>query len=61
MVKKAVFLKSTNEIEISKKTTPEFLLLYQQSVLLALKEQGMIDEVQYGFCLDALADQFQSF
>lgn len=60
MENKAVFLKSTDGIEISKKSTPEFWLLYQQSILLALKEQGVFDDVQYRFCLDALAQQFRN-
>lgn len=56
----AVFSESTDEIEINKKTAPEFLLLYQQSVLLVLKEQGVLNQVQYGFCLEALANQFRN-
>lgn len=54
MENKAVFSGSTGEIIISKKTTPEFWILYQQSVLLSLKEQGVLNEMQYGICLDAL-------
>lgn len=54
MGNEAVFLESTEEIAISKTATPEFYLLYQQSVLLSLKEQGIINEIQYQLCLDAL-------
>lgn len=54
MEKKAVFLESTEEIIVSKKVIPEFYLLYQQSVLLALKEQGVLNKMQYQFCMDAL-------
>lgn len=59
MENKAVFLETVGEIQISKRTTPEFLMLYQQSVLLALKEQNVINEMQYGFCLEALSNQFR--
>ena len=61
MGKKAVFLESTGEIKISKETAPEFLLLYQQSVLLALKEEGVLNEAQYGFSLETLFSQYQGF
>lgn len=54
MESKAIFLSSTDEIAISKTATPEFYLLYQQSVLLSLKEQGVLNEIQYQLCMDAL-------
>lgn len=54
---RAVFWESADEIPINKKTAPEFMLLYQQSVLLSLKEQGVITEQQYGLCLDKLTIQ----
>lgn len=55
MGNEAVLLKCTEEIAISKTATPEFYLLYQQSVLLSLKEQSIINEIQFQLCLDALA------
>lgn len=55
MENEAVFLECTEEIAISKTVTPEFYLLYQQSVLLSLKEQGVLNEIQYQLCMDALA------
>ncbi len=54
MGNEAVFLECAEEIAVSKTATPEFYRLYQQSVLLALKEQGAINEMQYQLCLDAL-------
>lgn len=54
MKNEAVFLECTEEIAVSKTTAPEFYLLYQQSVLLSLKEQGILNEVQYQFCMDTL-------
>lgn len=57
MGNEAVFLKCTEEIAVSKTATPEFYRLYQQSVLLALKEQGILNEVQYQYCLDTLSHQ----
>lgn len=53
MANKARFLKCTEEIAVNKKNTPEFFRLYQQSVLLVLKEQGVLNEFQYQLCLDA--------
>ncbi len=54
MENKAVFLECTGETKISKKTTPGFWLLYQQSVLLSIKDQGFINEIQYERCLEEL-------
>ena len=54
MENRAVFQEMTEVTEVSKENTPEFFLLYQQSVLLCLKEQGVIDELQFGLCMDAL-------
>ena len=54
MGNEAVLLECTEEIAICKKATPEFYLLYQQSVLLSLKEQGVLNEIQYQLCMDAL-------
>ncbi len=54
MKNEAVFLECTEEIAVSKTTAPEFYLLYQQSVLLSLKEQGVLNEVQVQLCMDAL-------
>ena len=57
MGNEAVFLKCTEEIEVSKTATSEFYRLYQQSVLLVLKEQSVLNEVQFQHCLDTLNDQ----
>lgn len=54
MENNAIFLESTGGITIEKKATPEFYLLYQQSVLLALKEQGVLDEFQLQRCMEGL-------
>ena len=57
MENKAVFLESTEEIAVSQKTSPAFYQLYQQTVLLALKEQGVLNEIQYQHCLNVLNHQ----
>ncbi len=53
----AVFLKCIGEIAISKTAAPDFYRLYQQSVLLVLKEQGILNEVQFQHCLTTLNHQ----
>lgn len=53
----AVFLECTEEVAVSKTVTPEFYRLYQQSVLLTLKEQGVLNEIQYQHCLNILNHQ----
>jgi len=37
----------------------EFLYKYQKAVLLALSEQGIIDEIQCRQCIDKLTEQFK--
>ena len=54
MWNKAVFLECSEETLISKTSAPEFYRLYQQSVLLALKEQGVLNDIQLQYCLDIL-------
>ena len=53
----AVFLETSGEISVTKQSAPEFWMLYQQSVLLALKQQGALDEQQYALCMDTLRAQ----
>ena len=48
------FLGSSGEIPVNQAAAPEFYRLYQQSVLLALKEQGALSEIQLRYCLDLL-------
>ncbi len=57
MGNEAVFLKCTEEMTVNKTTTPEFYRLYQQSVLFALKDQGVLNEAQIQHCLDTLNHQ----
>jgi len=57
--KKARFLQAENEVRIEHNTTSEFLLLYQKAILLALKEQGTINDFQCQLCIDRLIAGFQ--
>jgi len=57
--KKARFLQAENEVRIGHSAAPDFLFLYQKAILLALKEQGAINDIQLQLCLDRLASQFQ--
>ena len=57
MKKEAILLECSEEITISKTTTPEFYRLYEQSDLLALKEQNNLKEAQYQRCLEMLNHQ----
>lgn len=54
MGRKARLLSAAPNIEVSRQTTPEFYRLYQQSVLLALEEQGVLDRQQLEDCLERL-------
>lgn len=53
--KKAVLWEPREDIPSGKTITPEFYRLYQQSVLLALKEQDVLNEIQVQLCLDTLS------
>lgn len=50
-----VLAESSGQTEITPQTAPEFWALYQQSVLLALKEQQILNEVQLQYCMDRLS------
>lgn len=49
-----------NAKAVTKDTAPEFLFEYQRSILLALTEQGILNETQYRYAEDKLTDQFRS-
>lgn len=57
MKNEAVFCECSEEIQIAPKTTPDFYRLYEQSVLLALNEQGVLNELQLRYALDLLYRQ----
>lgn len=46
---------------IMKSTDSEFLFLQQRAVLLALKDNGTLTELQYRYAEEKLAEQYQSF
>lgn len=52
-----VFCKKVGEVKISKTLTPEFMCLYQQSVLLLLRDRGVLSSMQYQSCIDALLER----
>lgn len=55
--KKARLIKAQNQFEVNDRTAPEFMLSYQKIVLLTLKEQGTINDLQYQVCLEGLLEQ----
>lgn len=57
MKNEAVLCECSEEIQIDSKTTPDFYHLYEQSVLLALNEQGVFNEIQLRYALDILNRQ----
>lgn len=52
---RAVFQEVENMVQINKKTTPEFIALYERALLLALLGQEDINEVQFQLCMDQLS------
>ena len=57
MENKAVFLKCTQQVTVNRTTTPEFYRLYLQSILLSLKEQGVLNDIQIQYSFDILHHQ----
>lgn len=55
--KVARLVKIENQVEINKDSQAEFLFQYQKAVLLALSDQGIIDEIQCQRCIDKLTEQ----
>lgn len=46
---------------ITKENDPEFWLHYQKSILLALKDEKIINEIQYRYAETELKKQFHTF
>lgn len=61
MDEEAVLQTIENDREIKPDTDSEFLYAYQKSILLALKELGTLDEMQYYYAERALKKQKQDF
>lgn len=47
--------------EITKETDPEFWFQFQRSILLALKDKGALNEVQYRYAEEKLKIQLRTF
>lgn len=54
MENRAILTGVTDEVTISGKSAVEFLRLYEESVLLSLLEQGVLNEVQFQLCMEKL-------
>lgn len=61
MVEKASLAKIENDREILWDSDSEFLFEYQKAMLLALKELGTLNEVQYQYAEAALELQKQEY
>lgn len=54
MKHKAIFTSCFGEKVIDKKTSPEFMELFSQSVLLSLLNENFINEVEFDICMDEI-------
>jgi|GEM_PF-1447903 len=54
--KKVRLVKTKNDYKVNSKTAPEFMLVYQKAVLLMLKEQSTINDLQCQMCIDKLTE-----
>lgn len=61
MSRRAVFVEMKEKEPIEQFDISEFLFVYKQSILLELKEQGGLDEMQLQYCIEKLlAEKNQS-
>lgn len=51
----------TSNREITKEADPEFWFQFQRSILLALRDNGTLDEMQYRYAEEKLKDQLRTF
>lgn len=61
MEDKAVLQTIENNREINLDSDSEFLFEYQKAMLLALKELGTLDEMQYRYAEGTLKEQLRTF
>lgn len=48
------FLDENPEMEVNSQDTPAFYQLYQQAVLICLREQGVLTQDQFSWCVERL-------
>ena len=61
MAEQARLLGVENNREITKETDSQFLFEYQRAILLALKDKGVLNEIQYRYAEEKLKKQFKQF
>lgn len=61
MAEQARLLDIENDREITKETDSQFLFEYQRSVLLTLKDKGVLNEMQYQYAEEKLKRQWKQF
>ena len=61
MKEQAILHTIENDREISWNTDSKFLFEYQRSMLLALKELGTINEIQYRYAEQILKEQLRTY
>lgn len=59
MQEKAILYSIENDRKIDIETDSKFLFEYQRALLLGLKEQGYLDEIQYRHAENLLKQQFK--
>ena len=61
MKEQAILQTIENNREITRDTDSQFLFEYQKALLLALKELGTLDEMQYHYAEQALKEQLRTY
>ena len=61
MKEHAILQTIENDRKITMESDRDFLFEYQKAMLLALKEHGTLDDVQYKYAEQLLKEQFRTF
>lgn len=61
MAEQARLLDIENDRAITKETDSQFLFEYQRAVLLTLKDNGILNEMQYRYAEEKLKKQLKQF
>lgn len=59
MVEQARLVGVENDREITKETDSQFLFEYQRAILLAMKDAGILNEMQYRYAEETLKKQLK--
>lgn len=61
MAEQARLVRIEDDREVTKENDSQFLFEYQQTILLELKDRGVLNEIQYRYAEEKLKKQLKQF